>query len=95
MARELKRQKELSYLLMDYLTDWTDNDEDCWTIEKSIEEIKLYGATFDEPNDKLVKSSIRHLIYVINPWNVEAVPEILQAIGFSETEIELWKLTLL
>ena len=88
----LKRQKELAELLVNYLTDWTEDDESCWTVEESIEEIKLYGPTFDKPDDTLVKSSIRHLMHAINPWNIEVVPEILQTIGFSETEVELyWK----
>ncbi|TDQ69534.1 hypothetical protein C7391_0868 [Methanimicrococcus blatticola] len=73
---------------MDYLTDWTDIEEDCLAIEESITEIELYGVTFNELNDDLVKAALRHFIGVINPWNKDAVPEILQGIGFSEIEIE-------
>ncbi|MDV0446054.1 hypothetical protein MmiAt1_16640 [Methanimicrococcus sp. At1] len=88
----MEREKELAHLLLDYLTDWTEIESDLWTIEKSKEEIKLYGSNFDEPDENLVKSCLRHFIFVINPWNIEAIPYMLEEMGFTENEIELyWK----
>lgn len=84
----MNRQQELAELLLDYLTDWTDTEEDCRTIEESIKELKMYGSTFDNPGDTLVKSALRHFIGVINPWNKNAIPEILKDMDFSEMEIE-------
>ncbi|WNY28840.1 hypothetical protein MmiEs2_10480 [Methanimicrococcus stummii] len=86
----MNRQQELSFLLLDYLTDWTETESDLWTIEKSKEEIKLYGSDFDEPNDKLVKSCLRHFIFVINPWNEEAIPDLIKDMGFTKSEIDLY-----
>lgn len=87
----MNRQAELSLMLLDYLTDWTDTEKDCYPIEESKEAIKSYGSNFDESDDTLVKSCLRHFICIINPWNTEsAIPYILKEMGFSENEIELY-----
>lgn len=68
---------------MDYLTDWTDTEEDCLTVEESITEIELYGVTFNKLNDDLVRASLRHFISIVNPWNTDAISELLNEIDFS------------
>jgi len=87
----MNRQEELSFMLLDYLTDWTDTEKNCSPIEESKEAIKSYGSNFDEPDDTLVKSCLRHFICIINPWNTRAaMPYILGEMGFTKSEIKLY-----
>ena len=88
--KKMARQRELAYLLIDYLTDWVEDEEDRWSIKQSTAVLKSYGSSFDKPDDTLVKSALHHFINIVNPWNRNAVPSILEEMGFSESEIELY-----
>ncbi|MDR3047156.1 MAG: hypothetical protein LBU51_06030 [Bacteroidales bacterium] len=64
--------------IADYLSSWTDDENSIMSFDDSIQAIERYGVSFSQPDEKLVKASIRHLIDIINPWNKSAVLEILE-----------------
>jgi len=88
------RPTDLAMMVADYLTDWSEDEESTATVPESIEAIESYGCSFDEPGDMLVVCAIRHLDCLINPWNKDTMPELLESVGFSAEEIkkyiELW-----
>ena len=84
---EKERQKYLALDIAEYLTDWTNDDTSTLEFDESIKEIESYGVGYDTPCDELITNAIRHLEYIINPWNKKAIPEILvEALGFTEKE---------
>jgi hypothetical protein len=76
LAKE--RMTMLAKDIADYLSSWTDDENSIMSFDDSIQTIESYRVSFSQPDEKLVKASIRHLINIINPWNKSAVPEILE-----------------
>jgi hypothetical protein len=85
------RQQELVVGIADFLVEWIEEDEGAEQtsnvpFDESITEIESYGAAFSDSGNSLVINAIRHLIYHVNPWNRDAVPDILTQCGFTEDE---------
>ncbi|MDR2839942.1 MAG: hypothetical protein LBV75_01555 [Paludibacter sp.] len=64
--------------IADYCSNWLEDKSLTHSYEENIKAIESYGISFEKPDDKLVKAAVRHLISVVNPWNRDVVPEILQ-----------------
>jgi len=82
------RQQEIVFDIADYLTDGEDDEYSVMLINESIKAIESYGISFNSPCDQLVTNAIRHLEYIINPWNKNDIPVILMEIsGMTMDEI--------
>lgn len=84
------RCHEIVTLVAQYLFDWFDEDDNCQDINEIIKSIELYGITLSEPCDALVINAVRHLKDVVNPWNNDTLPDILQDVGFIKKESETY-----
>jgi len=82
----INRQQELTTLIVEYLTDWTDDIMSNISFGESIIAIESYGVKYYLPNDKLVRSAIRHFQDIINPWNKDIIPFTLNEMGFTKEE---------
>lgn len=88
--KKFTRQQEIVMDIADYLTDWTSTPDSVMEFDESIKCIESYGVNFEDSCDELLTNAIRHLEYVINPWNKKDIPEILM-IMFEMTEEECYK----
>ena len=82
MSSTIDRRQILTALIVDFLTDWTDDLKSLQSVKTSIEAIESYGVKFDFPDGQLVRAAIRHLKDVVNPWNKESIPDVLHEMGF-------------
>lgn len=88
------REQELVIAIADFLSDWVEEDEgEEWTrnapFDASIRITESYGVKFNDSCDALVVNAIRHYIDIVNPWNRETVPDILEEMcGFTKDECE-------
>jgi hypothetical protein len=80
------REQELVLGIASYLTDWTDDELSTMPIEDSIGCIESYGIKFNNSCNELVTNAIRHIQYIINPWNADEIWMILIEIGFTKKE---------
>ena len=89
-AEKGERNKTLVDEIIKYMVDFCpeDPDKDERTYEEYVEAVESYGvAMTDFVNDTLVKSAIRHLLYIVNLFNDAGIPEMLKDIGFTDDEI--------
>ena len=82
------RQQELVYAVADYLSGWLEDTSQLMSIKENISCIESYGIKFLEPCDRLVVNSLRHLKGEINPWNDDAMMDVLVDCGFTKDEID-------
>ena len=83
----ISRQKELTIAVATYLSEWMDDPEKCIPFNESLEAIESYGYKLDSSEEKLVVSAIRHMKYIVNPWNNMTIPDILiENCGFTKDE---------
>lgn len=93
-SEQLERYKELAIKVADYLADWLDDSSRNIPFYQSIRDIESYGVSFGLPNKTLVRAAIRHLKYCINPWNNLSLFDLLQDVGFSDSESRYYLKTL-
>ncbi|MDR2090587.1 MAG: hypothetical protein LBP62_02915 [Clostridiales bacterium] len=82
-----RREKNLAVNIMQHLSCRQEDESLNVPIAVSREAIESYGVSFDIPNDDLVISAIRHLIYIINPWNrLDICTVLAEQCGFTKAE---------
>ena len=86
-----RRQLDLVIFVADFLSDWVESDESaCIDFVESLNIIESYGVKLTQPCDALGINAVRHLKDIVNPWNENALPDILQTAGFTLAESEIY-----
>jgi len=87
--KKFTRQQRLVWGIADFLSDRQDDPRENLTFDESMRIIEHYGISFGNSCDRLVVNAIRHLKYVVNPWNIDTIPDILaEQAGFTKAECD-------